>query len=254
MSAYNEVDTICQAIESIQAQTFSCWELIVVDDGSLDGTRSTIKSYADSDSRIKLIENASNIGLPLSLNKAIKYSKAGLIARADADDMYAINRLEIQYSYMIKNQDIDVLGTGAWLLGKDGVRINRPVLLKTSKGVNLISIIRPYFFHPSVMIRRSFFEKVGVYDGNYLLAEDLELWIRGARAGCVYENLDLPLIEYRTGGYAKGWKSIFIRAKTLMKIVKKYNVINGYLSVLVLLMHSILIKLNLYKPSSLRKG
>ena len=254
MSAYNEGATIHYAIESIQAQTFSCWELIVVDDGSIDETRSIIKSYVDSDSRIKLIENVSNIGLPLSLNKAIKHSKADLIARADADDINIINRLEVQYSYMIKNQDVDVLGTGAWLLGKDGKRIDKPVLLENFKRGSRASVIKPFFFHPSVMIRKSFFKKVGVYDGVYLLAEDLELWIRGSNMGCIYENIALPLIEYRTGGYVKSWKSIFIRTKTLAKIVKKHNVINGYLSVLTLLLHSALIKLNLYKPKSLKNN
>jgi hypothetical protein len=104
------------------------------------------------------------------------------------------------------------------------------------------------------MIRKSFFKKVGVYDGIYLLAEDLELWIRGSNMGCIYENIALPLIEYRTDGYVKSWKSIFIRTKTLAKIVKKHNVINGYLSVLTLLLHSALIKLNLYKPKSLKNN
>ena len=254
MSAYNEDATIHCAIESIQAQTFSCWELIIVDDGSIDETRSIIKSYADSDSRIKLIENEGNIGLPLSLNKAIKHSKADLIARADADDINIINRLKVQYSYMVNNQDVDVLGTGAWILGKDGKRIDKPVLLAAYKGKGRISIIKPFFFHPSVMIRKSFFKKVGLYNSSYLLAEDLELWIRGAIMGSKYENIEEPLIEYRANGYVKSWRSIFIRIKTLTMIVKKHNVVNGHLSVLALLLYSILIKLNFYMPKSLKNN
>ena len=95
MSAYNESATIQRAIESIQAQTFSCWELIIVDDGSIDDTRSIIESFADSDSRIKLIENEGNIGLPSSLGKAHNHFKANLIARVDVDDTNIINSLEV---------------------------------------------------------------------------------------------------------------------------------------------------------------
>jgi glycosyltransferase involved in cell wall biosynthesis len=253
MSAFNEGSRIRYAIESIQSQTFSSWDLIIVDDGSFDETSSIIKSYAHLDDRIKLIQNVNNIGLPSSLNKAIKYSKASLIARSDADDINISNRLEIQYAYMSKHPEVDILGTGAWLLGEDGDRINEPILLNQSREVVKNPLIRSYFFHPSVIIRRSFFNKIGYYNERYLLAEDLELWIRGLSAGCVYENIAEPLIEYRTGGYVKSWKSIFIRTRTLTRIVKKYNITNGYLTAAILLFHSSLIKLRLYRPKSLRK-
>ena len=250
MSAYNEGATIHYAIESIQAQTFSCWELIVVDDGSIDETRSIIKSYADSDSRIILIENGKNLGLPTSLNKAIKLSKSDFIARADADDFNMPLRLEKQYKYISKHANVDILGTGAFLIYKQNNCNNRLSLLDAKIPDFKVSLISPYFFHPSVIIRRSFFEKVGLYDESFFLAQDLDLWIRGAKLGAGYYNLQEPLIKYTIGDNDRGYGYLATKMKILLKISKKHKVNLGRVTVYILFIRSILVKLNIYTPKS----
>src|SRR6056297_1576153 len=111
MGAYNEESCIAGALDSIISQTFSDWELIVIDDGSTDATADIVRRYAECDSRIDLYRNEINMELSLSLNKGIRLARADFIARADADDVNLPDRLSKQYLYMLQHVDIDVLGT-----------------------------------------------------------------------------------------------------------------------------------------------
>lgn len=252
MAAYNEERDIGRAIESIQAQTFRDWELIVVNDGSSDNTQATIQQYANQDARIRLINNEKNMGLPASLNKGIEHAHADLIARADADDINLPDRLEKQYAFMQENPDVDVLGTGAWLLDANGMRVNKVSLPESHDELARLSFLKTHFFHPSVLIQRRFFDKAGVYDPNYIRTEDKELFLRGLHAGCRYANLPQPLIEYATDGYVRGWRSLLNQAKSLLKIANIYKIKNGYLLVVISVFHSVLVKTHLYRPASLR--
>ncbi len=250
MSAFNESDGIGRAIDSILGQTFSYWELLIVDDASTDNTKSIIKEYCEIDSRIMLIENSKNIGLPASLNKAIKLSKTNFIARADADDINMPLRLEKQYNYISKRANVDVLGTGAFLVKKQDNCNNKPYFLDAKIPCFKISLISSYFFHPSVIIRRSFFEKVGLYDEGLLLAQDLDLWIRGAKLGSGYYNLQEPLIKYTVGDHDRSYKYLITKMKVLLKISKKHKINFRRVTVYVLFIRSILVILNIYMPKS----
>lgn len=93
MPAYNAAPYIGQAIESVQMQTLTDWELIIVDDGSTDETSQVVQSYL-SDSRIRLLQNASNRGVSYTRNRALEVAQGEWIAVLDADDWYAPERLE----------------------------------------------------------------------------------------------------------------------------------------------------------------
>ena len=201
MAAYNEELTISKAIDSICAQTFNDWELIIIDDGSTDSTADVVRRYIDKDSRIRFVRNKTNMKLPTSLNKGIRLAKADLIARADADDINLPERLAKQFAFMQAHPEVDVLGTGAYLLDATGKRINAVLLQQTHENFEKLPLIKTHFFHPSVMIRRRFFEVAGYYNTSFLRAEDKELWLRGLNLGCRYANLEEPLIEYSTNEY-----------------------------------------------------
>lgn len=252
MAAYNEEQAIGNAIESIIAQTFTSWELIIIDDGSIDGTHDVVRQYANRDIRIRLILNEANLGLPESLNKGIQLARSDLIARADADDINLPERLAIQYKYMQLHSEIDVLGTGAYLLDSQGVRGNAVLPPCTHAELEKLSFQKTHFFHSSVMIRRRFFNRIGVYDKSCQRAEDKELWFRGFRDGCRYANLPEPLIEYSTNGYVKSWRSIIDRTFSLLRMVNSYKIKGGHIAVLTLFVISIAIKLHIYKPNSIR--
>ena len=103
MPAYNAEKYISEAIESILAQTYNNWELIVVDDNSTDGTVQIIKKICDYDSRIKLIQHNNNQGVSKARNTALDAATGDFIAFLDADDKWVNNKLEQQLDFMIKN-------------------------------------------------------------------------------------------------------------------------------------------------------
>lgn len=103
LPAYNASKTISEAIDSILSQSFKDWEMLVINDGSIDNTKDIIQSYTDS--RIKYIENEGNKGLVYSLNRGISLSQGVYIARMDADDISLPTRLEEQLKYL---QDKDI--------------------------------------------------------------------------------------------------------------------------------------------------
>lgn len=110
MAAYNEEQYIAQAIESIQAQTFKDWELIIINDGSQDHTAEIATKYANSDPRIQLINNQHE-GYADALNTGLKYAKSRYIAILDADDKAHPSRLERQYNFLESHPKISILGT-----------------------------------------------------------------------------------------------------------------------------------------------
>ena len=252
MAAYNEEHEIGRAIESILAQTFIDWELIVIDDGSTDATADVVRRYAEKDSRINLVCNGTNMELSVSLNKGIGLAQADLIARADADDINLPERLSKQYEYMQAHIEIDVLGTAAYLLDETGQRVNSYSHPLTHAELKKLPFIKIQFFHPSVIIRRRFFDAAGLYDPHYPNAEDKEIWLRGLSVGCTYANLPEPLIEYSTSGYVKSWRSILKHAFSLLRIAKDLKIEHGYSLTLLLFAYTAAIKLKIYKPKSLR--
>lgn len=252
MAAYNEEQDIGRALESILAQTFSNWELIVIDDGSTDATADIVRRYAEKDNRINLVCNEINLELSASLNKGIGLAKADLIARADADDINLPERLSKQYEYLQAHHDIDVLGTAAYLLDESGQRVTVYSHPPTHTELEELPFLKIQFFHPTVMIRRRFFDTAGLYDPKYPNAEDKELWLRGLSVGCRYANLPEPLVEYSTDGFVKSWRSILRHARSLFRMAKVQKVDRGYIQALVLFVYTSLIKLKIYRPKSLR--
>ena len=252
MAAYNEEQDIGRALESILAQTFNDWELIVIDDGSTDATTDVVRRYAEKDGRIKLVCNETNLELSASLNKGIGLARADLIARADADDINLPERISKQYEYLQAHGEIDVLGTGAYLLDESGHRTNAFSYPLTHAELQGLPFLKIQFFHPSVMIRKRFFETAGLYDPGYPNAEDKEMWLRGLSVGCCYANLPEPLIEYGTDGFVKSWRSILKHGFSLLRMARDQEIKRGYAQALLLFAYTAAIKLKIYKPKSLR--
>ena len=254
MAAFNEEQMIGRALDSILQQTFTDWELIVIDDGSTDTTVEVVQGYAAKDSRIRLDCNEANLELSASLNRGIGLARADLIARADADDFNLPERLARQHDYMQEHEEIDVLGTGAYLLDETGRCVNPFLHPTTHAELESLPFLKIQFFHPSVLIRRRFFARAGLYDPGYPNAEDKELWLRGLTVGCRYANLPEPLIEYTTGGYVKSWRSLLRHAASLLRIARKLKIENGQTQALTLFASTAATKLRLYKPKSLRSS
>ena len=104
MPAYNSNEFISQAIESVIAQQYKNWELIIVDDASKDATVNTVRNYVNKDARIKIFRNEINYGAGYSRNKAIKEAAGEFIAFLDADDLWKPEKLSQQLKFCLENK------------------------------------------------------------------------------------------------------------------------------------------------------
>lgn len=102
-AAYNCGETISETIDSVLAQTWSNWEMIIVDDCSKDDTEKIVKKYAEYDPRIRLISLDKNSGSAVARNVAINHSRGRFIAILDSDDLWKPKKLELQLRFMLKN-------------------------------------------------------------------------------------------------------------------------------------------------------
>lgn len=193
MPAYNAEKFITPAIESILSQTFKDFEFLIIDNGSIDKTKEIIEKFKAQDKRIILVSRKKK-GLIASLNEGISLSRGEFIARMDADDIATPEKLSIQLNYLIKNPDIDLVGSNIIFFTHNKVMGISDLKLYKQNNLNfyLKTIGLP---HPTWMIRRVFFEKF-TYDPRAVSVEDQDLLLRAHKA-CKFTLLKKPLLFYR---------------------------------------------------------
>lgn len=176
MSVYNGMPYLKGAVESIFNQTYDNFEFIIVDDASTDGTREYLKSLKDK--RIKLIKNSKNLGLAVSLNKALRQTQGDYIARMDADDISLPKRLETQIKVFDDDPSITICGTWADLIDeKDKIIGDRKYPISDS-GIKKLLAWEPSIIHPTLMIRAEALKELAGYDPKFDFAEEYELLMR----------------------------------------------------------------------------
>lgn len=196
MGVYNGARYLKESIDSILAQTFEDFELIVCDDYSQDNSMSILEEYKKLDNRIIVLQNEKNYGLAYSLNKCIDHAKGEYIARMDDDDISLPNRFEKQVAYLDNNPEIAFVCSGRAYFDDNGVwgeRIERIELTKANVfKYNPIS-------HPTVMIRKSALQEVGGYTSSELTrrCEDYDLWCKLYKAGYKAGRINEILLKYR---------------------------------------------------------
>ena len=183
------------SIESILAQTWRDFELLVIDDGSTDGTAATLRAIQDP--RLRVLTNPENLGLTRSLNRGLAEARGEFVARQDADDLSAPDRLEKQVSFLREHPDVQLLGSSAWRMAPNG-RLSGPNDLPTTHvALRWASVVDNPFLHTSVMFRRATVcGEFGGYDEKFTVCQDFDLWSRLAARHSV-ANLRDRLVSMR---------------------------------------------------------
>ena len=200
MGAYNCGKTIGASIESIQAQTFTDWEMIICDDGSVDNSVEVIRAYAEKDTRIKLIVNECNHGLSYTLNRCLKVAAGEYCARMDGDDLCDALRFEKQVRFLDENPQYGFVSTTMKRFDEHGVYQDPPIgdpYEPTKKDY----IKGSPFCHAPVMIRKEAYLAVDGYRvmDKTLGVEDYDLWFRLYAKGIKGCILNEPLYSMFDG-------------------------------------------------------
>lgn len=182
-----------EAIDSIRAQTFSDWELVIVEDGGPSGATELIRQLGDV--RIHHHQRAARATLADALNDGLALCQASLVARMDSDDVARDARLERQIEFLDANPAIAVVGSTLAVIDASGRAIGRRRLPTAHRDV--ASTLRRYncVAHPAVMYRKEAVTAAGGYRPG--LAEDYDLWCRLVSRGERIENLPEALLAYR---------------------------------------------------------
>jgi Glycosyl transferase family 2 len=199
MPAFNSAAYVDAAIRSILSQTFTDFELLIVDDGSTDGTREKVAAWTDH--RIRVVRNESNIGLTRSLNRGLALARGAFVARHDADDVSHPERLARQVEHLDSHDAVAVVGAQVRYIGSDGRRIGAAPWPKSTSplAIRWQLLFDSPFVHTAVMFRHAIvWGDLRGYDETFATSQDYELWSRMAAAGHQMRNLRDVLVDFRT--------------------------------------------------------
>jgi hypothetical protein len=192
---------LAEAVESVLAQTHTDFELIIVDDGSTDGTAQIAESYARRDPRVRLVRQP-NQGVAAARNTGLEVARAPWVACLDHDDLMLSHRLERQIAFIAEHPEVKVFGSICRYINQEGRprgghTIGAPIRSRAELDALLEEGRLIGLTHPSVMMHRDTVRALGGYDPAAEPAEDLDLWMRVAEAGHVVLQDDEVLTEFR---------------------------------------------------------
>lgn len=193
---YNRAHFINEAIDSALAQNYQNVEIIVVDDGSTDETRVVLEGYGD---KIHYLYQE-NQGVPAALNSGIERSSGQYLAFLDDDDIWFPEMLEVQVAYLEAHPEIGMVHADILILDEtsDDPRLKKRRLSRSIPSGYILPelIVKNVIARPTVVVRRSCLDKVGLFDMELLSSEDYHLWLRVAKYFPI-TYIDRPLAFYR---------------------------------------------------------
>lgn len=196
--AYNAVDFLSDTIQSVLNQSYENWELLVVNDGSTDGTSALVNTYCELDHRIHLITKG-NGGVSTARNLGIKKSKGELIAFLDSDDLWLKDKLSVHVDYMRSHPQIGLSFARVELIESNGETTNK---LTNNIEENLepqtFFYTNPTITTSNIVVRKSVFDNLQGFDESIQYSEDIDLLFRIAfQKKWIIQGIDQVLIQYR---------------------------------------------------------
>ena len=212
---YNAEKYLALAIESVLQQTYTNWELLLLDDGSTDNSLSIAQSYAQKDSRIRVLSDSKNRKSGYRHNQAAQLTKTKYLAKMDADDIMHPNRIARQVEILETHSEIDVLGTNAYIINDDNKVIGMRYPIDSEERLEQVKD----FMQPTIMAKTEWF-LTNPYDIEAIRLEDAELWYR-THSKYHFVRLNEPLLFYREVGN-NYYKKYFLAQQSKAYIFSKY--------------------------------
>jgi glycosyltransferase involved in cell wall biosynthesis len=197
MCVYNDALFLPEAVESILAQTFTNFDFIIINDGSTDRSPEILQNYAKQDPRIILISRE-NHGLTKSLNFGTSLAKGEFLARMDADDIALPDRFQKQLTFLKDHPSYVAVGSKVMQIDSDGAKLSAKRCPSTHEDIDRRLLLGDgsAMVHPTIMVRLRAIHNIGGYNEEYRTAQDLDLFLRLAEVGNLF-NLPDVLLHYR---------------------------------------------------------
>jgi glycosyltransferase involved in cell wall biosynthesis len=250
LPVYNCEKYIRKTIDSVLNQTYSNFELLVIDDGSTDATSIIVQSFIDN--RIQLIQFKKNKGLIEVLNHGIKIAKGKYIARLDGDDICLPTRLEKQVNWLEKKQKTAVVATQISFINEDDETTGDwqlDIQTNTADQIRKAMLWECCIAHPSVMMRAEIIKQYQ-YSIRQKHTEDYDLWLQILSDGFCIEKIPEQLLQYRvhtqsvTGSFHRKKNPFFTVANTKRKFlinqIKKISFKSFELAIVGTMIHDVL--------------
>jgi glycosyltransferase EpsE len=221
MGIYNCADTLPEALDSLLAQTYRNFKVIMCDDGSSDNTHEVALKYVEQYENFILIKNSENKGLNLTLNRCLELADTEFIARMDGDDISIPNRFEKEVAILDSKPEISIVSSAMNYFDENGIYM-------TSKSkeypVNLDFIKGTPFCHAPCMVRKVAYDAVNGYtvDKKLLRVEDVHLWFKMYAKGFKGYNINEPLYNMRDD------RNAYSRRKLKYRVNEMYVKSIGY--------------------------
>jgi len=184
MTVYNSEKYLKSSIKSILKQSFKKWELVIVDDFSTDKSRKILRKIKNNKIKVFLLNK--HIGRTNALNYGLKKTKGKYIAILDSDDMSCANRFYVQHKFLNENKKINMIAARVRLIDENGKTVGFHPSIKEIKDFNKIIFYKNIIAHSSVMFRKDFLKKTGIYPKNLKWAQDYGLILKFYKTGKLF--------------------------------------------------------------------
>lgn len=224
MPAYNAASYLSVAVDSILAQSFRDFELIVVDDASTDHTWEVLAPYLKADARVKALRNTANAKISRTLNRGIEAAAGRYVMRMDADDWSYPDRLEKQFEFMESRPGVVLSGGTIELCDENLSPLNKRRYPRTDTEIRERIFFFSPFCHPAIICRSDALRKAGGYNESLEVAQDYDLYFRIGRLGEL-ANMDDCIHRLRTHrgsssirrGALQERNTLYIRLKAIVE-------------------------------------
>ncbi|MEM9924523.1 MAG: glycosyltransferase [Cyanobacteria bacterium P01_D01_bin.50] len=217
--AYNAIKYLPETLESVLKQTFSNFEVLIINDGSSDNIIEWVADIIDP--RVKLISQ-DNQGVSAARNAGIDKSKGEYIAFLDADDLWEPTKLEKQLQCLKKNPSLGLIHTAMMLIDEKGKSLGRTFISNVEGDALKALLEENTIVTSSVIVRRNCLETVGKFDRNLHSSEDWELWVRIASL-YPFALIKEPLVFHRQHPHntTKNWQMLEQDLHTIEQVFRE---------------------------------
>jgi glycosyltransferase involved in cell wall biosynthesis len=223
---YNRAGLLVKAITSVLSQSYSNFELIIIDDASIDNTKELVVGLMKQDQRIKYFKNEVNLDIAKSRNRGVSLAGGEYIAMLDSDDYWLDNnKLSKQVVYLENNLEVGLVGTAIRCENEKGLVIKEDIFATDDAKIRSLMLWKNQVAQSSVLFRKLSYIKAGGYDETLNIGEDYDLWLKIGRDFKLANLTDVTvayLIHSKGRTKEQKFKTIIATDKIVKRYKKKY--------------------------------